>query len=759
MALAPASASVADILRELAWVALPWLLLAGAGIGTISWLVTKQFALVRRSTMTAFVLAALGLSLFLVLARHIAGGSVIRTWDQDLWNATAPLVTPDAQTAWAFVALPGNLYAVAAAGLLLFLYLAARHRWRDAYMALVLGPVNTGLCLLATVVVPRPPPLQAAPFATFGTFPDPGAATLGPLVAFVAWILVRGRPRTPAVSSALWAAGGAVAVVNVAAFLAGHAWATDIVAGWLMGASLLGLAFMARRAYDAVTHATPPAKTQVLLRLYARLASHPRLQALGTVLHRHLYERPTALWVLLALGVGSAVASYWTHPLGMDAPRYAVMGESFRQTGTFLMPWGGIYTPGEGPQYSHHYPPLYPVVLSLFFRVFGFSHATVHLAAITLYLASLLVTYACTRNLYGHRKGLVAAAVVAVAPAILQNTAKGYSESLVLLLFVATLWAILKSLERPRFIVLAGLLAGVSYLTKSSMGYFFIVAGLGGLAWRLYWKGWKVLKDKWYLLAILCFGCFVLLWAWRNWRLFGSFDTSAHLSASYATAFGDPWMWALRTILTFGFMLVMGYLVYLGLLPWLPRMARFPKLATEHDSGLWLAVGLPILLTAMIDSALWMHERHFFFNNLRYVSFVIVPLTWLILRNAPWDRTSKFAATVSLAVLVGLAALLMATPNFTAPVHSSQQLGTLVDDGDLVAFVGVEDVYRYYIDATAGGTRDVSIAMLQADGDPGDADWIVVDGTASFTQHGYEPVAVAPRQRDGAPAITIWGPS
>ncbi len=742
-------------------IGLLWAFLAAVALFGTYWLATRKMALVRRGTLTAALLASIGIPSFLELGHEIGRRHFFVLWEERAWEAIAPLIPQGLHATMWGIAWAGNLYVLAGAGLLLFLRLAALRRWRDAYMALAIGPITAGLALLAKAVVPRTPPLSDPPFAPFGSFPSDGAALLPPLAVFVAWILLRDRRRGAVVQSLLAFLGMAVVTVTVAPFLAGQAWPTDILGGWFLGASIFGLAYLARRTLDTLTHPTPPRRTRVLLDAWERWTQRPGTRRAGLFLHRHLFERSTALWALVFLGAAFSVASYWTQPLGIDANRYAVMGESFRETGTFLMPWGDVYSPGEGTQYSHHYPPLYPVVLSLFFRAFGFSPSTVHLAAVALALLSMGVTYLCSRDLYGHRKALVATAVVAIAPAIIQNTGKGYSESLVLLLFVATLWAILKSLERPAFIVPAGLLAGLSYLTKSSMGYFFIIAGLGGLAWRLWWKGLRVLRDRYYLAAIALFGTAVVGWAWRNWHLFGSWETSGHLTAAYRFALQSPLAWFLRSILTFGFMLVMGYFLYLGLLPWLPRFIRFPKLQTEHDSGLWLAIGLPLVLTAVIDAALWMYEGEFFFNNVRYVSFVIVPLVWLIMRNTPWDRGAKTAAALSFAILLGITLGMAAVPSHPAPVEASATLGRLVAEGDFVVFVGYSDVYRFYFDATQDGVRQMEVRVLEADEvAAAHPDWVVADGPVDFSDQGYEVAAAfRPSASPRAEPLSIWRPA
>ena len=75
--------------------------------------------------------------------------------------------------------------------------------------------------------------------------------------------------------------------------------------------------------------------------------------------------------------------------------------------------------------------------------------------------------------------------LVAIEPRLLWVTGTGFSENLVLVMFTITVWAIVKSLDKPWFIVLAGAAAGLSYITRSGMGALFVGGGLGGLAWRV----------------------------------------------------------------------------------------------------------------------------------------------------------------------------------------------------------------------------------------------------------------------------------
>src|SRR5207249_2886917 len=90
-------------------------------------------------------------------------------------------------------------------------------------------------------------------------------------------------------------------------------------------------------------------------------------------------------------------------------------------------------------------------------------------------------------------------------------------------LFTLTLLGILKSLQSEPYILVAGLGAGLAYLTRSSIGPFFVVAGLAGLAWRFHYQKWRALANGWYLGAIALFAAPVLWWANRNVTTFGGY--------------------------------------------------------------------------------------------------------------------------------------------------------------------------------------------------------------------------------------------
>lgn len=229
-----------------------------------------------------------------------------------------------------------------------------------------------------------------------------------------------------------------------------------------------------------------------------------------------------AALVLIAVGVVARIATVWTMDLWADGATYSAMGQSWMQHHEFLMPWGDVTTgPLEPAAFSHHYPPLYPLYLGLVYSGLGYGYLQTKFAAVAVALAALAVVYLCTRDLYGPRIALLITAILAAEPHLVWSAGTGFSENMVLLWFTITMWGIVKSLDRPPFILAAGFGAGMAYLTRSSVGPFFLIAGLGGLLWRFHFQRWKALANGWYLAAAAIFLSMFGWWAWRNVTHFG----------------------------------------------------------------------------------------------------------------------------------------------------------------------------------------------------------------------------------------------
>lgn len=248
------------------------------------------------------------------------------------------------------------------------------------------------------------------------------------------------------------------------------------------------------------------------------------------------------LIALAVVGVVLRIATLWRGEVLWDGAVYAYMGWSFSETGEFVLPLASSMFAEDAPLYYRHFPPLYPAYLAVFYTLAGFSLEVTKTAAIAASLLLLAVAYLTTRDLFGRRKALYALALVALDPIYLAGTWMTYSESLVGILFVLTMWAILKSLRRESYILLAGLFAGLGFLARSHIGYFFAIAGIAGIAWRFYHVRWRFLRDGWYLAAIGLFVGIVGAWSYRNVLRYGwpHWETSWYVSYAYETASPIP---------------------------------------------------------------------------------------------------------------------------------------------------------------------------------------------------------------------------
>lgn len=349
-------------------------------------------------------------------------------------------------------------------------------------------------------------------------------------------------------------------------------------------------------------------------------------------------------------------AAYW------DLAKSLASGNGLTHTDPALVDkCAAIEFTGLGP--SHHYSPLLPMLEAGMIQMFGPSTATLQATVLLLGVLALGVAYWTTRDLLGHAAGLVVAAWAAADWSLRSAGSDGYSEPLLLVTFCLTLWAILRSLEDERHILWAGLFAALGYLSKASLGWFFLVAGLGGLAWRLLHRGKGVLANRWYLGAIAVFGAIFAAWALRNVRLFwdgspdgllNAWQTSAYNSHVFGEAFRRPGKLLEGAAVRLP-MLLWGMMVPVVAF-WGPLRGRLRSWREEATSGLLLAAGLMfvlgLLFAAAFDAAegnplgvLWM-------DPLRYVMAAQLPLFWLAL-GAPGIRTWQAGVAVAAAIVQG----------------------------------------------------------------------------------------------------------
>ncbi|MEM3397256.1 MAG: glycosyltransferase family 39 protein [Thermoplasmata archaeon] len=465
------------------------------------------------------------------------------------------------------------------------------------------------------------------------------------------------------------------------------------------------------------------------------------------------FEIPTKFFLFfISTGIALRILSFWFIPASTDAFVYAAMGEAFLKQGEFILPLGNSFFIPGNPEFSHHFPPLYPIYLSLFFLFFGVSVEVLQIASIISGLLLIPTTYFCTSDIWGKRCGLAAASIMAVEPASIYIGGLGFAENLLCALFILTMWAILKGIKDERYIVLAGLFAGLSYLTKSSMGWFFIIAGICGLTWRFYYIRWKVFRSKYYMLGIGVFLALWGIWAVRNlihfWdgnllTLFTAWETSEYIAYVQYNVFSYPWeflyVFVLRIPLFFLFFLMLAW-------PWLLEFWKMKKLE-ETNSALLLSIGLVYLIGMFFASAFWVFEHHpiFWFLIIRYVMPANISIIWLVVNYyaKDWNEKEKRCAFnrgwLTSFLTVFIVALLVTTPLIGVP-RERGEIKALVwlrengHDGMSIALQGIHQ-YEVYIYLHSFKPEIVCINTTPT------ADYILsLDLNANYSQQGYHIV-------------------
>lgn len=185
---------------------------------------------------------------------------------------------------------------------------------------------------------------------------------------------------------------------------------------------------------------------------------------------------------------------------------------------------GRGYTDSDGTPHSL-YPPFYPLVLSVIYRVCGHNYTAVRLAQSILGALTCVMIYVLGRKIFYEMVGLIAAVFLGVYLPFIKSSCMLLSELLLTFLLVAVI-LVLVSLKGARgkirfaLCISAGLLLSAAFLTKSIMFLFPFVAAViiflgDGLRNLFAWR--KV------CIIALFFCVAIAPWIARNYMLYNAF--------------------------------------------------------------------------------------------------------------------------------------------------------------------------------------------------------------------------------------------
>lgn len=344
----------------------------------------------------------------------------------------------------------------------------------------------------------------------------------------------------------------------------------------------------------------------------------------GATEHRRIARTmpPKKIWLLSLFNLAVSLLFAWLWgPKDTDFITYSVMADSFRNTGQFL--WvDGVPT--------HHFPPLWPMLLSPFPGLWP----KLIVAVIVSWLC-LWGIYWATKNLFRKREAEQMAWWLFLLPWFPMIAADGFSETAVAFTYALCIRALLLSENDQDYVITAGFWAGVTYLLKASMGYFFIISAITGLAWRLTHRG-KAGITKQYLWGGIAFLGIVLPWTLRNVRDFGwsGWETQPYVSFAIQHAYTSKAYWfgvAEVALVGIGMTILSLAFFYLARRKMGYRMQLI--LSAESDSLLLIAAVLPIIISCFISAAFdWWEGRPYNDGNfVRYLIPAFIPLMWLLI--------------------------------------------------------------------------------------------------------------------------------
>lgn len=386
--------------------------------------------------------------------------------------------------------------------------------------------------------------------------------------------------------------------------------------------------------------------------------SLPKLLSRATLGIKALTSLQWFLVGALALGVfAHALASLSGRPL-WDGALYSYMGGSIYSSGSLQMDWDPTHV---FPTWE--YGIIYPVFLSLFYHAASFSSAASQTAA---FVASLLLMgagYWATKDLFGRTKGFAMAALLSLDPTLLNANSHNYADPFLLALFILALWGLLKSLKDDRYMVAFGVGAGLFYMSRTIIGWSYVVPGLVGL---LAWHWWKTRPSwaafRWWIAGAGLVMAFVILREFEiqiEGRVFNTHDVSYVLGNTGAL------LPVAGLKLPFLVLMVASYGVF-----WLPelRMSLSARRQPDHEVLLLGAAGLGAVIWALISMIAVTEPQNpiFWQDNMRYVLVIVVPVVWLIFMHLDFDmrdtghvrqRVTGHRLPVKFVVLAGIAGL------------------------------------------------------------------------------------------------------
>lgn len=164
-------------------------------------------------------------------------------------------------------------------------------------------------------------------------------------------------------------------------------------------------------------------------------------------------------------------------------------------------------------------PPLFPVLISIFWLFFGISENTIRFFLVIVSILSIFLTYLFTKKIFGEEEGLWAALFLATSHMFLFYSLKILTESLFIFLSLLTVLTYYLGFEKnKKFFLFSGILMGLSFLTR----YPGLILPIFYLSYPIFSNKKKFLFEKNFIFGLILFAIILTPWLAFNQITFGS---------------------------------------------------------------------------------------------------------------------------------------------------------------------------------------------------------------------------------------------
>jgi 4-amino-4-deoxy-L-arabinose transferase-like glycosyltransferase len=227
--------------------------------------------------------------------------------------------------------------------------------------------------------------------------------------------------------------------------------------------------------------------------------------------------KPTALALVIGIGLAARIL-FCVEVVGLHAP---LRGDEVDYHGLAVSLASGKGFVNAHGEPTAARPPLYPVVLSGAYRLFGEREETGRILGIGLGIVVVLLSYVLSKKLLSEPAAIVAAALAACNPSLIFMSAYLLVENLYIVLVLVFLILFSRGIEQPasyRTCVVGGLTLGLSSLARPNA---FLFALFVTAVYALFGRDRRAARLFKSLVILSAFFIAIFPWILRNEKRFG----------------------------------------------------------------------------------------------------------------------------------------------------------------------------------------------------------------------------------------------